>query len=165
MYTHLDRCIYIYIIICLECNGYHHRKWTQQPEFKSWMRQFAFSIALIPLGNVWIQLFSLKLWVNSRVDCALQPWYSKWIWTKNKSKFKPVKLHLKLTLCYILLVWRGWVNIYNNYYLFVMSPWASLLLYSHINLWKKKKKKKGRTFTQNIYTIDTISTYRWDSFE
>ena len=28
----------------------------------------AFHIALIPLGNVWIQLFSLQLWVNSRAD-------------------------------------------------------------------------------------------------
>ena len=28
----------------------------------------AFHIALIPLGKVWIQLFSLQLWVNSRVD-------------------------------------------------------------------------------------------------
>ena len=25
---------------------------------------FAFHIALIPLGKVWIQLFSLQLWVN-----------------------------------------------------------------------------------------------------
>ena len=28
----------------------------------------AFRIALIPLGKVWIQLFSLQLWVNSRAD-------------------------------------------------------------------------------------------------
>ena len=28
----------------------------------------AFHIALIPLGKVWIQLFSLQLWVNSRTD-------------------------------------------------------------------------------------------------
>ena len=27
-----------------------------------------FTIALIPLGKVWIQLFSLQLWVNSRTD-------------------------------------------------------------------------------------------------
>ena len=25
-------------------------------------------LALIPLGKVWIQLFSLQLWVNSRTD-------------------------------------------------------------------------------------------------
>ena len=27
-----------------------------------------FHMALIPLGKVWIQLFSLQLWVNSRAD-------------------------------------------------------------------------------------------------
>ena len=43
------------------CNGYRHRNWTWRHEFKSWTR-------LIPLGKVWIQLFSLQLWVNSRTD-------------------------------------------------------------------------------------------------
>ena len=38
-------------------------------EFKSWTRLIAFHIATIPLGKVWIQLFSLQLWVNSRADC------------------------------------------------------------------------------------------------
>ena len=37
-------------------------------EFKSETRLIAFHIALIPLGKVWIQLFSLQLWVNSRID-------------------------------------------------------------------------------------------------
>ena len=37
-------------------------------EFKFWTRLIAFHIALIPLGKVWIQLFSLQLWVNSRTD-------------------------------------------------------------------------------------------------
>ena len=36
-------------------------------------RLIAFHIALIPLGKVWIQLFSLQLWVNSRADLVLQP--------------------------------------------------------------------------------------------
>ena len=31
-------------------------------------RDIVFHIALIPLGKVWIQLFSLQLWVNSRTD-------------------------------------------------------------------------------------------------
>ena len=35
----------------------------------------AFHIALIPLGKVRIQLFSLQLWVNSRADLVLQPWW------------------------------------------------------------------------------------------
>ena len=53
---------------CPWCNGYRRRKWTWRHEFKSWMRLIAFHIALIPLGKVWIQLFSLQLWVNSRAD-------------------------------------------------------------------------------------------------
>ena len=53
---------------CPWCNGYRHRKWTRQHEFKSWMRLIAFHIALIPWGKVWIQIFSLQLWVNSRAD-------------------------------------------------------------------------------------------------
>ena len=60
---------------CPWCNGYRHRKWTRRHKFKSWMRLIAFHIALIPLGKVWIQLFSLQLWVNSRTDWVLQPWW------------------------------------------------------------------------------------------
>ena len=57
------------------CNCYRRRKWTRRHEFKSWTRLIAFHIALIPLGKVWIQLFSLQLWVNSRADWVLQPWW------------------------------------------------------------------------------------------
>ena len=53
---------------CRWCNGYRRRKWTRRHEFKSWTKLIAFHIALIPLGKVWIQLFSLQLWVNSRTD-------------------------------------------------------------------------------------------------
>ena len=45
--------------------------WTWQAKFKPWTRLFGFHIALIPLGKVWIQQFSLQLWVNSRADWAL----------------------------------------------------------------------------------------------
>ena len=65
----------ITVLEVLWCNGYRRRKWTRWHEFKSWTRLIAFHIALIPLGKVWIQLFSLQLWVNSRADCALQPWW------------------------------------------------------------------------------------------
>ena len=51
---------------CPWCNGYRHRIWTQRYEFNSWTRLIAFHIALIPLGKVWIQLFSLQL--NSWTD-------------------------------------------------------------------------------------------------
>ena len=59
---------FLYSYICPWCNGYRRRKWTRRQEFKSWTRLVAFHIALIPLGKVWIQLFSLQLWVNSRAD-------------------------------------------------------------------------------------------------
>ena len=45
------------------CNGYRRKKWT---------RLIAFHKAIIRLGMVWIQLFSLQLWVNSRADWFLQ---------------------------------------------------------------------------------------------
>ena len=50
------------------CNDYRRRIWTRRHEFKSSTWLIAFHIALIPLGKVWIQLFSLQLWVNSRAD-------------------------------------------------------------------------------------------------
>ena len=53
---------------CPWCNGYRHRIWTRRYEFNSWTRLIAFHIALIPLGKVWIQLFSIQLWVNSSAD-------------------------------------------------------------------------------------------------
>ncbi len=53
---------------CPWCNGYRRRNWTRRHEFKSWTSLITFHIALIPLEKVWIQLFSLQLWVNSRAD-------------------------------------------------------------------------------------------------
>ena len=50
------------------CNGYRRRMWTRRHEFKSWTSLITFHIALIPLGKVWIQIFSLQLWVDSRAD-------------------------------------------------------------------------------------------------
>ena len=58
---------------CLWCNGYHWRKWTWWPNFKSWTRLFAFHVTLIFLGKVWIKLFSLHLWEKRRADrCGYQ---------------------------------------------------------------------------------------------
>ena len=60
---------------CPWCNGYHRWKWTRRHKFKSWTRLIAFHIALIPLGKVWIQIFYLQVWVNSRTDWVLHPWW------------------------------------------------------------------------------------------
>ena len=73
---HINQCrwfmsnpLYTYVYeIYTWCNGYRRRNWTRRHEFKSWTGLIAFHIALIPLGKVWIQLFSLQLWVNSRAD-------------------------------------------------------------------------------------------------
>ena len=70
--------VYMNLYICPWCKGYHRRKWTGRHEFKSWTRLIAFHIALIPLWKVWIELFSLQLWVNSRADCVLQPWWGNY---------------------------------------------------------------------------------------
>ena len=43
-YTHSHICYGRH----LWCNGYHRRKWTCQPDFKSWTKLFAFQIVLIP---------------------------------------------------------------------------------------------------------------------
>ena len=72
----LKRTIILAIMYCFWrcpwCNGYRRRIWTRRHEFKSWTWLIAFHIALILLGKVWIQLFSLQLWVNSRADQVLQ---------------------------------------------------------------------------------------------
>ena len=65
----------IYFYILLRCNGFRRRKWTRRREFKSLTILIAFHVALIPLGKVWIQLFSPQLWLNSRTDWVLQPWW------------------------------------------------------------------------------------------
>ena len=57
-------------------------KQTRQSKFKSWNRMFAFHMELISQGKAWIQLFSLQLCINIRVDWALWPLYG------NQSKRK-----------------------------------------------------------------------------
>ena len=49
--------------------GNGHGDTSSNPE-RNWLH-----FTLIPLGKVWIQLFSLQLWVNSRTDRVLQPWW------------------------------------------------------------------------------------------
>ena len=54
--------------ICPWFNSYRRWKWIRRHEFKSWTRLVAFHMALIALGMLSIQLFSLEQWVNSRAD-------------------------------------------------------------------------------------------------
>ena len=69
-----------HVLRCPWCNGCHHGKWTRRHKFKSWTRLIAFLIELVPLGKVWIRLFSLQLWVNSRADLKLKT-FKLWIQT------------------------------------------------------------------------------------
>ena len=73
--TRHDNKTLLVIWRCPWCNGYRRRMWTRRHEFKSWTNLITFHIALIPLGKVWLQIFSLQLWVNSRADKVLQPWW------------------------------------------------------------------------------------------
>ena len=65
---YLGHPLMVVLPLCRWCSRYRRRKGTRRYEFKSWTRLIAFHIALIPLRKVWIQLFSLQLWVNSRTD-------------------------------------------------------------------------------------------------
>ena len=49
---------------CSWCNGYRRRKWTRRHGFKSWKTLFAFHIALILLGKVWLELLLFQPFLN-----------------------------------------------------------------------------------------------------
>ena len=95
------------------CNGYRRRGGARSVmvivigngygdmSSNPWTRLMAFHKALIPVGKVWIQLFTLQLWVNSRADWILQPVVRQLVKEKENSEFKPVKLRLKIDLCVI----------------------------------------------------------------
>ena len=66
------------------------------------------SSSMIHLGTVYIDLFSLQIWVNSRADWALYPWYGNQSRRRKTLNSYQLKSILKLTLCHILFMWRGW---------------------------------------------------------
>ena len=49
-------------------NGCRRSKWKCWPKFKSWTMLSTFRIAQIHSGMLWICLFSIQLWVYSRLD-------------------------------------------------------------------------------------------------
>ena len=53
------------------CNAYRRRKWSWRLEFNTYTRLFAFPMALISLGKLWVTLFFLELWVNSGLDIGI----------------------------------------------------------------------------------------------
>ena len=63
-------CVCVCVNVCVwRC--WWRNKWIQLSEFRPWTRLLTFYIALIPLWSVWIQLFSLKVKMNSRTDFKL----------------------------------------------------------------------------------------------
>ena len=68
--------IWTHIAVSISYDDNHYTKGTSivpciSHDQKSWIRLFEFHIVQILMGKVWIQLLSLQLWVNSRVDWAL----------------------------------------------------------------------------------------------
>ena len=117
------------LLRCLWCNGYHCWKWTRWPEFKTWTRQFAFHIALILLGKVCIQLFSLQLGLfNLGIATGLR---EAKLWTQTNKT--PLKNWPCVAPCSC-----GGVGIYIYIYIYIYynSVWLSL---SHlVGLWQTK---------------------------
>ena len=72
------------------CNGYCIRIWTLLLVFKSKTRLSLFHIAQIPLGKVYIRLFSFHLEANSSTNCAtgLGEGYL-WIQSNNRDEWTP----------------------------------------------------------------------------
>ena len=100
---------------CPWCNGYRRRKWTRRHEFKSWTRLIAFHIALIPLGKVWIHVFSLQLWVNSRTDWFLQPLWSNGYRRRKWTRPHKFKSWTRLIAFHIALIPLGkvWIHVFS----------------------------------------------------
>ena len=80
-------------------SSYHHRKWTQQPKFKSWTSLFVFHIVLKPLE---IHLSFYQLSVNSQTDRNSEVWYS------NLSRKKTSQTDTSL--------WKNLSSIISNWY-------------------------------------------------
>ena len=117
------------ILRCPLCNGYRRRKWTRRHEFKSWTKKRAFHIALIPLGKVWIQLFSFQLWLNSRADWVLQPWLGNYSKRRKTVSSNLLKLRLKIDLVPYPARAKGLLNMY-------VYPCAYQLLLLSVNSFK-----------------------------
>ena len=96
-------------------NSYRHRKWNQQPEFKSWTKLCAFHFVLIPLKKVWIHLFPTMGKYERRLGSLVwvrQSLYKEWIQTsftllKNWTGVPPGPWRKRLAIFIQLLPDRG----------------------------------------------------------
>ena len=112
----------------------------------------AILIALILLGNVWIQLFSLKQYINSRTDWVLQPWYGNHSRRWTNSKLKLVKICLKIDLLLHSACMEELVNIYiNNWKEFFLSIyWGQRTVWSRTTNFSMYTYRRKRQFLTNF---------------
>ena len=83
---------------------YHCKKYTQQTEIKSSMRQFAFRVNALRKGKN----SYLSSRVNNRVDRTLQTSFRQPAYEKENCDFKPILLRLKIDrVSYFLPVVEG----------------------------------------------------------
>ena len=61
----IKRSTYTWLLTYIWNNGYRCSKWSRWPEFYTWTWLFAYHIVLTSLGKLWIQQFSLWLYMNS----------------------------------------------------------------------------------------------------
>ena len=81
IYIYICVCVCVCVWVCVYNGGIRDVMVTVvenghcDPSSNTRWGCFHFHITLIPSGKVWIQLFSLQIWVSSRTDCAFSPWY------------------------------------------------------------------------------------------
>ena len=109
----------------IRCNCYRLRKWKRRHQFESLTRLSVFPIALIFLGKVSVQLFSLQLWAKSWADWNF--FLSRYSNQPSRRKTRETSLK-KLTFCYILILWSGWVKTYTKSEIrFCLIEWLILM--------------------------------------
>ena len=118
---------------CSKWNCYHYRTWNWWSEFKSWMRLLVFHISLMLLCKVWIHLYALQLWVNSRANWVLVTVYGnqsrrRKILNSNKLCSAKKVLHLAHTqkelgkhTATLYASFNAFLNVWLNFFKFIYN--------------------------------------------
>ena len=94
-------------------------------------------MVLISSGNVWISIFSIQLYINSREDWSFLTLVWPPVKEKENFEFRPVELCLKLNLYHFLHLWRVWLLhtlVYSYIYTYKNSSSPSLPPTRHLSL-------------------------------
>ena len=116
------------------------------------------------MGKVWIQVFSFQQLVDSRAGCALTLVW-KPVLEKKNTEIELFKRLVKMTLCHILLVRRGWLVLF--------ASREDLKLYRPIGLvgrvftnspgYQILKKWYSITPSLTLTTIKYVSRVKWNN--